>query len=251
MTHDGFCRLCGKNAMLIKAHILPKGFYAPIWDYGESGVPKGERVPVIVSLGETGRKPVQTQSGIWDRHILCAACDGNILGPLDKYATHLLIDTPSWMLHAQDEHGEPMLQIIESYDYQRLKLFYMSLLWRSEVTSHSFFKEVKLGPWEPRLREALLAGEPGSQEFFSVAPFCYTGDFGKIMQNPIRQRIGGVNYVRFRYPGGGFVIKVDQRPGAQELTCVALDPGRELRVITKAFTDTQEHRNVLRQLTSE
>ena len=243
MANEGLCRLCGKITRLIKAHILPKGFYSPIWDYGELGQPQIERVPIVVSLSEPRKKPIQTQSGIWDRQILCAACDGNSFGPLDQYATHFLIENPSWTPYAQDEHGEPILQIVESYDYRKLKLFYMSLLWRSAVTSHTFFKEVRLGPWELRLRKALLAGDPGPQEFFSVVPFCYTGEFGKIMQNPIRQRIGGVNYVRF-------VIKVDQRPGAQQLACMTLDPGRELRVVTKAFTDTQEHRKVLKQLTS-
>ena len=224
---------------------MPKGFYSPILDYGDPRESQGERVPIIVNLSDAGKKPKQTQNGIWDRQILCKACDGNKLGPLDKYATHFLIENPTWIPYAQNERGEPILHIAESYDYKKLKLFYMSLLWRSAVTSRMFFKEVKLGPWERRLREALIAGEPGPQEFFSVAPFCYTGEFGKIMQNPTRHRIDGINYIRFRYPGGGFVIKVDKRQGAQQLACVALDPGREFRVITKAFIDTQEHRNVL------
>ena len=250
MANEGTCRLCGKSARLIKAHILPKGFYSPIWDYGDPGGPQSERVPIIVSLSEASTKPIQTQSGIWDMQILCSVCDSKSFGPLDKYATHFLIENSLLIPFAHDERREPILYVAESYDYRKLKLFYMSLLWRSAVTSHTFFKEVKLGPWEIRLRKALIAGEPGAQEFFSVVPFCYTGEFGKIMQNPIRQRIDGVNYVRFRYPGGGFVIKVDQRPGAPQLACVALDPGRELRFITKAFTETQEHRNVLKQLTS-
>lgn len=251
MANEGICKLCGKSTRLIKAHILPRGFYSPIWDYGDPGEPQSERVPIIISLSEASKKPIQTQSGIWDRQILCSACDGNIFGPLDKYATHFIIENPSLIPYAQDERGEPILHVAESYDYRKLKLFYMSLLWRSAITSHTFFKDVKLGPWEVRLREALIAGEPGTQEFFSVVPFCYTGEFSKMIRNPIRHRIGGVNYMRFRYPGGGFVIKVDQRPGAPQLACVALDPGRELRVITRAYTETQEHRNVLKQLTSD
>lgn len=251
MTSKGYCRLCGNYAKLIKAHILPKGFYSPIWDYGDPGKPQRERVPIVLSLGELGKRPTQAQSGLWDRRILCARCDGDAFGPLDKYATNILIKNSSWSSSADDEQGKPILQIVESYDYKKLKLFYMSVLWRSAVTSHPFFREVKLEPWEQPLREALIAGEPGSQEFFSVNPFIYIGEFSHFMQNPIPQLIEGVKYVRFRYPGGGFVIKVDQRPGAPQLNWAALDPGRELRFITQVFTDTQEHRTLLKQLTGD
>lgn len=251
MTSKGLCRLCGKKGKLIKAHILPRGFYSPIWDYGDPESSKSERVPIVIHLGEPRSKPTRTQSGLWDMQILCATCDGDVFGPLDKYATDILIKNPSWISCAHDDYGEPILQIVESYDYKKLKLFYMSVLWRSAVTSHPFFNEVKLEPWEQPLRDALIAGEPGPQDFFSVYPFNYTGLFSQFMQNPTPQIIEGVHHVRFRYPGGGFVIKIDQRSGPPQLQELALHPERELRLITKEFTDSQEHKVLLSQLTGE
>jgi hypothetical protein len=50
---------------------------------------------------------------------------------------------------------------LQGFDYAKTKLFLLSILWRSDVSKHPKFK-VNLGDkHEKRLREMLLAGNPG------------------------------------------------------------------------------------------
>jgi hypothetical protein len=54
--------------------------------------------------------------------------------------------------------------LLRSLDYKPLKLFFMSLLWRFGVTSIEYYKGAILGPHEARLRQMLLAENPGAYD---------------------------------------------------------------------------------------
>jgi hypothetical protein len=211
MENETQCRLCGRFSPLVKAHILPRSFYTPIMHYGTHDSPSIKDVPIIARFDDCLAKPKQVQSGIWDKKILCRECDGDLFGPLDSYAARLLLSSENWICRQRDREGNPVLYSTRRYDYKRLKLFYMSLLWRAAATAHQFYADVKIGPWEILLRQSLLANNPGCMHSFSVTPFAYGGEYGTIITPPNRCRIKGVNYIRFRYPTGGFVIKVDRR----------------------------------------
>lgn len=54
-------------------------------------------------------------------------------------------------------------------DYSSFKLFHLSVLFRASVSSLPTFSEVSLGPHEDRLREMLLARDPGEFWQYPVA----------------------------------------------------------------------------------
>ena len=198
------CKLCEREKKLIKAHIIPRQLYGPILkaSSGES--------PRVYVVG-TEKKSQQSQNGIYDPDILCRECDGDLIGPWDNYGQTLLLSSPSPENYIVDDAGKPAGYKIDTFDYNQLKLFFMSILWRAAITSDQFFAQVQLGSWEDKLKKMILAQDPGSENDFSVVLFKYEGDCSEIMSNPTKQKQDGVNYYRFRFPKYGFLIKVDKR----------------------------------------
>ena len=78
------CKLCLSNKKLIgKSHPLPDFLYKDLYD--EKHRLHKVKLPGI----STG---YYTQTGEYDRHLLCADCDNNILGRLDSYGNDSLIE---------------------------------------------------------------------------------------------------------------------------------------------------------------
>src|SRR3954470_151131 len=72
------CRLCEQQKKLIKAHIIPEGFFRRLRE--------GNKAPLLVSERDyVKRSPI----GIYDSGILCANCDG-IFALWDDYAQQIL-----------------------------------------------------------------------------------------------------------------------------------------------------------------
>ena len=46
--------------------------------------------------------------------------------------------------------------ILEEYDYNKFKLFVLSLVWRASVSRQDIFENVSLGPYEEELRKVIL-----------------------------------------------------------------------------------------------
>lgn len=231
------CKLCGLEKKLIKAHIIPRQLYGPIREASNGESPR------VYGVG-TGKKSQQSQSGIYDTDILCGECDGNLIGPWDNYGQTLLLSSPSPENYIVDDAGKPAGYKIETFDYNQLKLFFMSILWRAAITSDSFFAQVQLGSWEDKLKKMILAQDPGSENDFSVVLFKYEGDGSEIMQNPTKQKQDGVNYYRFRFPKYGFLIKVDQRNFPPNLAPFILSPNQPLLIGVMEYMDSKESERI-------
>ncbi len=232
------CKLCGREKKLINAHIIPKKLYGPIREAssGES--------PWVYGVG-TGKKSQQSQSGIYDPDILCGECDGNLIGPWDNYGQTLLLSSPSPENYIVDDAGKLAGYKIDTFDYNQLKLFFMSILWRAAITSDQFFAQVQLGAWEDKLKKMILAQDPGSENDFSVLLFKYEGDFSEIMQNPTKEKLDGVNYYRFRFPKYGFLIKVDKRNFHSKLARCLLSSNQPLLIPVIKYMDSKEYEIIL------
>lgn len=237
------CCLCGLDKQLIKAHIIPRKLYEPIRQ-ASSGSPPGDQVPRMYAVGTT-QKSKQSQSGAYDPNILRGNCDGDVIGPWDQYGQSLLLDSPQPENYLPDNTGKPTAYKIDNFDYKKFKLFFMSILWRAEITNHQFFKHISLGPWEKKLRDMIHSQDPGTEHDFSVLPFKYEGDFSEIMQNPSKQRQGGINFYRFRIPGYGFLIKVDQRKFCSDLHPFMLSPKQPLLIRVMEYKNSKEYEQIL------
>lgn len=216
----GTCNLCCEEKKLINAHIIPASLHAPLR--------KGSRIPRVYST-ESGAFPKRAHKGIYDSGILCASCD-NRIGDWDNYAQGVL-------LNPLESYGEPVALkrqeafSIPSPDYVRFKLFFISLLWRADRTSHQFFSSVDLGPWREKARAMIFSADPGDANEFGVFLVRYEHPLAAgTIYNPELTRPEGVNCYRFSLGSYVAMIKVDRRSFGASVTPFLLRPGADLLV---------------------
>ncbi len=147
-------------------------------------------------------------------------------------------------------------------DYDKLKLFFISVLWRSSIVKDksflidydenlkltetcNFFEQVDIGEeWQKQLRNLLLQEQAGDENIFSVLLFKYNRIEANSVQPPIRCR-KEVNYYRFRLASYGFLIKVDQRPYPREIKEFIITPNQALKLRVIDYKTTQEYQGLL------
>lgn len=230
------CRLCGLDKPLIDAHIIPRPFFT---------------VPAMLGSGakvlsdKSGEFPKRSRTGIYDPGILCAPCDREI-GVWDQYGVELLCHGLADFARVASSSGVAAL-VLPSFDYHRLKLFFMSVLWRAGVSSHPFFRRVQLGPHAERLGERLLARDPGAPEDYSVALSAFTvgrdvPPEGLPIMDPFRERWSGVNAYRVSLGVVAAYVKVDKVRFTGPLSNYCLRPGERLVLVAREFGRSRELR---------
>ncbi len=98
------------------------------------------KAPEIFS-NTNGVFPKKISTGIYDKDILCEQCD-RCIGLWDDYANKILIQNFSEKC-AVYHKGIKVAYKIDNYDYKKLKLFFISLLWRALISEREFYKKNK------------------------------------------------------------------------------------------------------------
>ena len=197
------CKLCDVDKELIKAHIIPKGFFKPM---------QSENKQALLYTNTKGVHPKRSPTGFYDKNILCKECDAK-LGVWDEYAQKLL-------LHSFNEDNavyngkEKAYYIIKDYDYNLLKLFFISMLWRASITSHHVFNRISAGPFEEKLKALILSNSPGEEEEFPITLAKFNDPELKFILDPHQDKFDNINYYRFYLTGFVAYIKVDKRISA-------------------------------------
>ena len=209
------CKLCGENKKLIKAHIIPAGFFRPLRS--------GNAVPEIHS-NINGVFPKRSPIGIYDKNILCEKCD-NYIGSWDDYAHQLLIQDFSEELAVQRGNTKAAYKI-DNFDYKRLKLFFLSILWRASISSQPFYSKIQIGPHERILKKMIAAEDPGEPYDYAVSLAKFSDPNVNAILDPHKKRFDGINYCQFYITGFVLYIKVDKRepPDFLKELCLKKDP---------------------------
>lgn len=219
-TKLGVCQLCGLQRALIKAHIIPKSFIEysklgdarPSWIYSE------------------GAYPQRTQNGIYDMELVCRACE-NIFSRLDDYGAKILLpefpdDKCEMLLNGRGLYRG------NAFDYAKLKLFILSVLWRASATKHPFYAGISLGPHEKQIADMVKANNPGKPEQYSVILSRFTDPSGHIcVTKPRRKRLPNGRTVNILYFGGYKIrVLVDSQEAPPEMGPFVLRPDLPLVV---------------------
>jgi hypothetical protein len=211
-----FCRFCEKDKTLIKAHIIAQCLHEPILD------PSG---PMMIISKDPNSYPKKTPTGEYDTEILCAECDGKF-SPWERYTANLLITSGAYERYKEAKANEDFYTI-EKYDYSSLKLCLLSILWKMSVST-SLFKDVRLGPFEAKIRQMLQDRNPGLGHEFPIYLVRLIDAIGSVSMGTLR----GTHYERNVYylglPGYVAIIKVDKRPTPMPLGPRVLAPGKPL-----------------------
>jgi len=166
------CRLCLQEKKLIKAHIIPEHFFNSLYDE------KGQYIEVHMNedKSESTKKRFK---GIWDKTILCGDCDNSVLGKLDDYAAKIFWGYRNQELKFTDfqRPDQPLVQWRTAYgiDTTRIKLFFLSLLWRADISKNIFFEDVNLGTeHRDKIRNMIIENNAGTRDDYPILLMHYS-----------------------------------------------------------------------------
>ena len=129
----GICKYCGNEKKLCKAHIIPKEFYK---NY------RTEKYRAVKSIDLTW---TQCQNGVWDDSILCAECD-SLIGKYDNEAYRVLKN--NLIKHKSGDGKSVYIYKKDEFNYEYLRKFFISLIWRASISSKDICKCVKLNKYK-------------------------------------------------------------------------------------------------------
>jgi hypothetical protein len=221
------CKLCRKKVdKLVDSHIYPLSFYR------EFKMEPSQQKSYSV---ESGSYPKRSPNGRYDQ-IVCHDCE-EIFGPWDTYAIELYRFIPpvtAVIDSLKTPQGKKRVDYaeVEIIDYPKLKLFVLSMLWRSHASKLKDFGTVKLGHYEKEIREMILKNEPGTAEDF---PF-YIDKYKmppslRGITSPNKLKFSGVTtFYRFNLLDLEIYIKVSNQPFPEQLFSRIVRPGNPLRM---------------------
>lgn len=195
------CRLCLREKELRNSHIIPEFFYKPLYD-------SQHRFQVVKFTAEETKDYLQ--KGIREK-LLCYYCEQR-LSPFEDHARRVFYGGQEFSFLEQKNR-----LVIKDIDYQKFKLFQLSLLWRAGVSSHPFFKGVTLGPHQERLRKMLHTKSPGQPYDYGCVLISVRMENGRpmdqLIERPFSFRSNGHRCCRFLLGGCYWVFVVSQHAG--------------------------------------
>ncbi|HEY9686614.1 MAG TPA: hypothetical protein V6C52_06535 [Coleofasciculaceae cyanobacterium] len=242
------CKLCGEDKTLCDAHIIPKWFYTEIQ-------PKDGKKLLIIdpSLHYTPR----SGKGEYDPNILCAECDGQIIGKWDDAAIKFFQNKDEWSIIQSEEDPKALAYEVKitDVDYAQLKLFFISLLWRASISQRPMFQAVQLGPFEQKAYEHIKNQNPGSEDEFSVIvrkfrpsekPWYSSSKdvMHRSIISPIKKRRNQRDYYLFQLNEFSIDIKVSNKEIDPRLAIITLSRGRPFYIFERDFDESSEYKTL-------
>jgi len=232
------CKLCGQDRKLIRAHIIPEAFFKRTRSEADGDAPS-----MLVS-STPGSPAKRTRIGIYDQEILCDQCERKFQD-CDSYATNLFLDrirTESYPLYSA---GEEVAFVVKNFDYRLLKFFAISIIWRAAVSKQHYYDLVKLGPYEELARAAILDGNVGDSDYFGTFFSKWTAppemrDLTNVFMSPFREKMEGVNLIRFYLGPVVAYIKTDQRSFPDYFQIAQIRPDSQLVMINRQIEQSKD-----------
>jgi hypothetical protein len=230
------CKYCGESKALVRSHIIPRAFYEI-----KSLKQKASNKSLSMLSDSEDSKPIKRPIGIYDEELFCKDCENKFM-IYDDYAFKLLNERSSHRKAFRDEEGQVLGLYYETYEYHKLKLFFMSVLLRAGLSEDSFFQHVKLGPYIEFLKEAIDAqAAPDSGGFAVFLAYYDEIRRGPVIFPPAPQRIEKVRFYHFHLGRVIFYIKADKRDAPEELQPIILKPGGKLFLIKFSLRDSNAY----------
>lgn len=204
------CKFCGKSFhKLSDSHIAPRAFF----EYTKKISGLNEKENMLSVTNTKGVYPFKKMTiGWYDNNLVCKECE-KIFGKYDDYAISVL-------LKKQEMHKNVFLKgqhvgwLVDDVDFNKFKLFFISVLWRALASNRSEYKRIASEECLTKAKEIIQSNKADNDDFFSVILGRFTDKIGlEISVDPYEQKIDDVRFFRF-YPGAGYIfyIKADRKP---------------------------------------
>jgi len=166
------CKLCHQEKELLKkSHIIPNFMYKDFFDENH--------MALMISCRDFSSAQ-KKYTGEYEPNILCKTCDNEIIGRTETYAKDILyggnnismVNIPN-CVNERNKNGIEFTYC-QGIDYKKFKLFLLSVLWRSSISSRSFFKDVSLGEkYSEDIRKMILYENPGNVNDYPCVMIAY------------------------------------------------------------------------------
>jgi hypothetical protein len=133
------CRVC-RSTGTINAHLFPRALGHDL---------RGDQKNIFVGSASTPGRHI-VQAGLSDPRILCAEHD-SALGDYDRYGTEFCRN-----FLARCQHVIPNMWEVYGADTNKLAKFWLAILWRFSISNLPQATNIKLGPYEYRLRDIVF-----------------------------------------------------------------------------------------------
>ena len=138
----GTCKLTLQAGAFVESHLIPNAFTKP-----------QRKGASLIQMG-SGTRPIRRWSGWYDANLVTAEGE-RILEEIDAWAIaelrkHKLVwsgwgvDRTLGPHHTPIENSQKGVRNVEGIDTAKLRLFFLSLLWRAAATELSEFKDISL-----------------------------------------------------------------------------------------------------------
>ncbi len=153
MKNTGICKLCKKTRELKESHIIPRFVIKFIRDK-----------KLKHRFYEICRKQKRIIQDGPKEYLLCTRCEQQI-GKYEQYFKEAIYRNKHGTKRSHDEQSF----VIENLEYKKIKLFFLSLLWRASISSKPEFENVSLGYNEDRICKMITEENPGHSSKFSIS----------------------------------------------------------------------------------
>jgi hypothetical protein len=218
MTKIGRCRLTGSSGPFVRAHILPRAFT-------DRNLAHSSRV----EWGDFDRPPMLRHTSWYDERIVTNEGEA-ILAEYDNYAAKIFLENglvwrnfpPKEGVERSEAIGDWGLELIKvrGLDTKKLRLFFLSILWRSSVSKRMGFENVELPASHLERLRQIVAGEmDGEMRDFPVVLILMTTRGEAQNHTPIKDEIDMSeidstmdNLPIFRIWLDGLIAHIGQKP---------------------------------------
>jgi hypothetical protein len=161
----------------------------------------------LKELLNTGKIKVisnKQKTGEFDQYKYCFDCDRSIIGGYEAYGKEILFSTglkKENFYYYKNENGYFEAQNI---DYAKLKLMFLSILLRADISDREIFSQIDLGIHRDTLREMVFNKNPKSDIEYPVFLMRLTTDRNMtkdFMVPPIKMKVANENGFAFILPG--------------------------------------------------
>lgn len=205
------CKLClEEKPLLKKSHIVSDFLFEDVFD-------EKNRMAVFRLQNKSMTNNHIVQSSYWESDLLCYDCDNVKLGKIEGYAKSKLF-IPVIEYSKNLPPPKQNLSEVFTVDYQRIKLFFLSLLWRMSISKNPNNRTVNLGIHEEIIRKMLLDNNSKGiydypfifYSFINKINYYEPGSYIRVFRSPILQKINYGHEYAMQLPGFLLIIRISK-----------------------------------------
>lgn len=150
------CKLCNQEKNLIKkSHLIPDFFFKSL--YNEHG--RLIKIDAVKMFNGIEEKPSRPPSSTYERFILCAECDNEVINRYESYYAKNIFHGTEFTKRIFPEPSKINHYEYNNLDFNLANIFFLTLLWRANLSDKQGFRDVNLLPKiAESIRTQILSG---------------------------------------------------------------------------------------------